>query len=74
MLPQKKLSIAAHAKLILKSGSYHLMLAKPEKRLLSGHKIQLNFTLSNGDKTSLMINIRKKPRPMKCGAGKCGSM
>ncbi|RDH84864.1 MAG: hypothetical protein DIZ80_05205 [endosymbiont of Galathealinum brachiosum] len=75
MLPQKKLSIPANGKLILKSGSYHLMLIKPEKWFKHGDLIKLNFTLSNDTKISLDVNIKKtSSRAMKCAAGKCGGM
>jgi len=76
MLPQKKLSIPAKGKLVLTSGSYHLMLIKPKKRLIDGEKAQLNFTLSNNEKFSLNVSIKKNTASstggMKCGAGKCG--
>lgn len=77
MQPQKKLSIAARGKLILKSGSYHLMLIKPVKRLTDGDKAQLNFTLSSGKKISLNVAVKKSnpanKNTMKCGSGKCGA-
>lgn len=76
MLPQKQLGIAAHDKLILQSGSYHLMLIKPKNRLISGDKAQLNFTLSNGETLSINISIKKNASTntggMKCAPGKCG--
>jgi periplasmic copper chaperone A len=76
MLPQKKLSIPAKGKLVLKSGSYHLMLMKPVKRLVEGEKAQLSFTLSNGEKISLNVGVKKNSSAsmgsMKCGEGKCG--
>ena len=75
MLPQKKLSIPAKGSLILKSGSYHLMLIKPKKRLIEGDKAQLNFTLSNDEKFSLNVAIKKNTASsmggMKCQSGKC---
>ena len=75
MLPQEKLSIPANGKLILKSGSYHLMLIKPVKWFKQGDTVKLNFSLSNNTQTSLDISIRKaKSRAMKCAAGKCGGM
>lgn len=75
MLPQKKLSIPANAKLILKPGSYHLMLIKPSKWFKQGEKIELNFTLSNNEKITLEVTIEKtRTRTMKCAAGKCGGM
>jgi len=76
MLEQKKLSIPAKGKLILKAGSYHLMLMKPLKRLSHGEQAQLTFTLSNGEKINVMAdvrkNVKKRHKIMKCGEGKCG--
>jgi len=75
MLPQKKLSISANAKLILKPGSYHLMLIKPSKWFKQGENIELNFTLSNNEKIKLEVKVEKtRTRAMKCAAGKCGGM
>jgi len=75
MLPQKKLSIPARGKLVLKSGSYHLMLIKPAKWLKQGDSINLNFTLSNNAQQKLSIPVKKtRSRVMKCAAGKCGGM
>lgn len=74
MLPQKKLNIPANDKLILQSGSYHLMLIKPKKWLRHGEKVKLTFTLSNQQTQSIEISIKKSPtRSMKCAAGKCGT-
>lgn len=75
MLPQKKLSIPANGKLILKPGSYHLMLIKPEKWFKHGDKIKLNFSLSNNQTLALDVYVKKNKSPaMKCAAGKCGGM
>jgi len=75
MLPQKQLSIPAHGKLILKPGSYHLMLIKPAQWFKQGKKIKLNFTLSNKENIQLEVDIKKtRTRAMKCAAGKCGGM
>ena len=75
MLPQEKLSIPARGKLVLKSGSYHLMLIKPAKWLKQGDNISLNFVLSNNTQQTLTIPVKKTgSRTMKCAAGKCGGM
>lgn len=75
MLPQKKLSIPAKGKLILKSGSYHLMLIKPTQWLKHGDTATLNFTLSDKQRQTVILNVQKnKTRAMKCAAGKCGGM
>ena len=73
MLPQKKLSIPSNGKLILKSGSYHLMLIKPIKWFKQGDKVKLNITLSDNSILPLDIHIKKTAsRAMKCAAGRCG--
>lgn len=76
MLQQDKLSIPANSKLVLKPGSYHLMLMKPKKRLLNGEKAEINFTLSNKETISINMPVKKKTSAnnggMKCAAGKCG--
>ena len=76
MLQQEKLSIPAKGRLILKAGSYHLMLMKPLKQLSHGDKAELIFTLSNGEKINISVPVRKNTKPrhkiMKCGEGKCG--
>jgi len=75
MLPQEKLSIPANGKLILKSGSYHLMLIKPVKWLKHGDSINLMLSLANDKSISLDLKVKKtKSRAMKCAAGKCGGM
>lgn len=76
MLPQEKLSIPAGNTLILKAGSYHLMLITPLKPLLDGEEVVITFTLSNGEKFNTFVPVRKnkkiKHKIMKCGQGKCG--
>ena len=76
MLPQEKLSIPANGQLILKAGSYHLMLMKPLKQLQDGDHTQLSFNLSNGEVLKIDIPVRKnksrRHKIMKCGPGKCG--
>jgi len=75
MLPQKKLSIPANGKLVLKSGSYHLMLIKPVKWFKHGDSINLMLSLANDKSISLDLKVKKnKSRAMKCAAGKCGGM
>lgn len=76
MLQQKTLNIPAKGKLVLKAGSYHLMLMQPKNRLIEGDKTTLIFTLSNGETMSFNAPVKKnkmkKHKIMKCGAGKCG--
>ena len=74
MLPQKTLRIRANDKLVLKSGSYHLMLIKPIKWFRHGNTVELTFTLSNNESQTISISIKKnKKQTMKCAAGKCGA-
>lgn len=76
MLPQRKLSIKAGEQLILKPGSYHLMLIKPVKTLNYGDTVELNFSLSTEQNQTLQVPVSKGrgiSRDMRCGAGKCGS-
>ena len=74
MLQQKVLSIPAKDKLILQSGSFHLMLMKPKQKLVNGNTVKLVFTLSNGETLSLTTPVKKNKNmgTMKCGDGKCG--
>ena len=73
MLPQKKLTIPAKQQLVLKSGSYHLMLIKPVKRLTDGQSANLKFSLSNKKTLDIKIPVKRSvQKTMKCGAGKCG--
>ena len=76
MLPQQKLNIKAGQTLILKSGSYHLMLIKPLQALNDGDTVELNFSLSTQQNQTLLVPVTKGrgiSRGMRCGAGKCGS-
>lgn len=75
MLPQKQLSIKAGEQLILKPGSYHLMLIKPVQTLNYGDTVELNFSLSAQQNQTLQVPVSKGrgiSRGMRCGAGKCG--
>jgi len=75
MLPQHKLRIKAGQQLILKPGSYHLMLIKPLNALSDGDTVELNFSLSNEQSQTLQLPVSKSrgaSRSMRCGAGKCG--
>lgn len=74
MIPQKKLSIPASQKLILKPGSYHLMLMKPIKRLVEGQSSDIKLSLSNNESITITASVKKASSKAmaKCGAGKCG--
>lgn len=76
MIPQQQLSIAAGETLVLKPGSYHLMLIKPAKRFRDGDNIKIQLTLNNGQHLTFDAPVKKTAstsmRSMKCGNGKCG--
>ncbi len=75
MIPQTSLTIEAESTLVLKPGSYHLMLIKPHQRFRKGDSIELNLTLDNGAQLKLNAPVKKntgKQPAMKCGEGKCG--
>ena len=74
MLPQKNLKIPAQSRVVLKPGSYHLMLIKPKKWFRQGDRISVNFLFSNKQKQTLSLPVKKsfKEKIMKCSAGKCG--
>jgi len=75
MQQQKTLTIPANSQLILKSGSYHLMLIKPQKRLNNGDNALLRFTLSNGQTLEQIVPVKKTAMSSvsRCGSGKCGA-
>ncbi|MCW9014015.1 MAG: copper chaperone PCu(A)C [Gammaproteobacteria bacterium] len=58
MLPQSQLVIPAKGKLMLKPGSYHLMLFRPQKRLKKGDTAEFTFTLGNGEKFTKSIAVK----------------
>ena len=77
MQQQKTLTVAANSKLTLKSGSYHLMLIKPQKKLHDGDKVLLRFKLSNEKTIEQIVPVKKasgkKKASLKCASGKCGA-
>lgn len=44
--------------LVLKPGSYHLMLIKPIHAIARGEQVRFNFSFDNGDKLTLMAETR----------------
>lgn len=63
MLPQQKLHIPANDKLILQSGSYHLMLFQPKQPLKAGDSVPMLITLD--DDTVFTIQVKVKTSTMK---------
>ena len=60
MFPQPQLVIEANSSLILKPGSYHLMLFRPQRALKHGDQCVLTFTLGNGTQFNYTLPVRKK--------------
>ena len=60
MVKQEYLKIGAGAQLVLKPGSYHLMLMMPKRALKEGDMTQLHFIFDSGAEISLQAEVRKK--------------
>ena len=58
MLPQVQLIIPAKGKLVLKPGSYHLMLFRPQKVLRKGDTTEFTFTLGNGETFTKTVVVK----------------
>jgi len=63
------LSLDSHQELILKPGSYHLMLIKPVDVIAEGEQVHFNFSFDNGDKFSLMAEVKDGAEQMGHGGG-----
>lgn len=59
MFPQKQLSIPAKGQLVLKHGSYHLMLFNPKKVLKAGDSSQFTFHYGDGSQQTLTVPVKK---------------
>ena len=64
MIPQTALTVPAQGKLKLEHGSYHLMLFKPQRRLLDGDKTTLHIKLASGDSFAVDFAIEKSAMQM----------
>jgi len=63
------LNLTSHQELVLEPGGYHLMLIKPLKVIAKGQKVHLNFSFDNGDKLSLMAEVKDGEENMGHGGG-----
>ena len=75
MIPQQKFTVPANESLLLKPGSYHIMLIKPKQSLRDGDMVSITLKLSDNSSKTLDVMVKKsktKMRMMKCGEGKCG--
>ncbi len=52
------LSLESQQQLILEPGGYHLMLIKPVHAIAEGDSVHLNFSFDNGDKLSIMAEVK----------------
>ncbi len=67
MIQQEKMPIAAHGSLVLKPGSWHVMLIGPEKVPVEGEKVGLTLVLSDGSEQEVTATVRKGKMMMKGG-------
>lgn len=65
MMPQEKIPVASHAAIVLKPGSWHVMLIAPEKVPAMGDKVQLTLVLGDGSEQSFEAVVRKGKKGMK---------
>jgi copper(I)-binding protein len=56
---QPQLVIAAKSKVVLKPGSYHLMLMGPKKSFIAGDVVDLSLKFANGEEISIAAPVRK---------------
>lgn len=59
MFPQAQLVIEPQSTLVLRPGSYHLMMFNPTRKLKDGDPCVLTFTLGNGHSFDYTITVRK---------------
>jgi len=59
MMHQPQLIIPEKSRVVLKPGSYHLMLMGPKKSLIAGDKVDLTLKFANGDEFSIVAPVRK---------------
>lgn len=59
MIQQKNMPIAAHSNLVLKPGSWHVMLIGPEKVPAEGDSVELTLIFDNGTEQTVTANVRK---------------
>ncbi|TNF34714.1 MAG: copper chaperone PCu(A)C [Gammaproteobacteria bacterium] len=59
MIPQESLVIPAKGQLVLKPGSYHLMLFKPKRALKAGDNSELVIKLKSGSQFSVKFKVKQ---------------
>lgn len=63
------LTLKSHQELVLEPGGYHLMLIKPLHAIAEGEQVHFNLSFDNGDKLSLMAEVRGGEEKMDHGGG-----
>ena len=67
MMQQKEMPVAAHNSLMLKPGSWHIMMIGPDKVPTEGELVALTLVLSDGSEQQVMAKVRKGQAMMKGG-------
>lgn len=67
MIQQKEMPVAAHGSLVLKPGSWHIMLIGPKKVPVEGDQVTLTLRFSDGTEKQITAPVRKGKMMMKGG-------
>ncbi|MBL7002806.1 MAG: copper chaperone PCu(A)C [Gammaproteobacteria bacterium] len=64
MTPQESIPVAAHSSTILKPGSWHIMLIKPDSVPKKGEQIQLTLVFDNGNEQLITLPVERRKTKM----------
>lgn len=67
MIQQPNMPIAAHSNLVLKPGSWHVMLIGPKQVPVEGDTVELTLVFDNGTEQQVTAKVRKGKMMMKGG-------
>ncbi len=67
MIQQKEMPVVAHGSLVLKPGSWHIMLIGPKKVPVEGEQVELTLVFSDGTEKQVTAQVRKGKMMMKGG-------
>ncbi len=59
MKPQVAIPVAAHSAIVLKPGSWHIMLISPEQVPVTGESVELTLIFSDGTEQEVTAKVRK---------------
>jgi copper(I)-binding protein len=59
MVQQQEMPVAAHGSLVLKPGSWHIMLIAPRKVPVEGDQVSLTLRFSDGSEQQVTAQVRK---------------